>query len=231
MTPGPSLQEMIASVSADAASDDPRDQLAAASRTVAELEEVADAVLAHFVDQCRRSGRSWSEISAALGVSKQAAHKRFSLADAALERWTPRARTALRAAASEARNLGHGYVGTEHLLLGLFEPAGGIAARILDELGFTYATVEEQILLVTPRGSSTVAEPPFTPRAAESIERSVAEAVSLGHNYIGTEHLLLALFADPDGFAAKILDEGGASYGDVKARVVEKLSGYTKPKQ
>jgi hypothetical protein len=220
---------MIETVRADATSADPLDQLAAASSTVAELEAVADAVLSHFVDQCRRSGRSWSEISAALGVSKQAAHKRFSLADAALERWTPRARTALRAAASAARNLGHGYVGTEHLLLGLFEPAGGIAARILDELGFTHSTVEEQLLRVTPRGSSTVADPPFTPRAAASIERSVAEAVSLGHNYIGTEHLLLALFGDPDGFAAKILGEGGARDDDVRDRVVQKLSGFTKP--
>jgi hypothetical protein len=221
---------MIETVRADSPSAESLDQLAAASRTVAELEAVGDAVLSHFVDQCRRSGRSWSEISAALGVSKQAAHKRFSLADSALERWTPRARTALRAAGEAARNLGHGHVGTEHLLLGLFEPAGGIAARILDELGFTRTTVEEQLLLVTPRGSSTVADPPFTPRAAASIEQSVVEAVSLGHNYIGTEHLLLALFADPDGFAAKMLGEGGARYDDVKDRVAQMLPGYTGPK-
>ncbi len=227
MTPGPNLQDIIDTVKADAASADPLDQLATASTTVAELEAVGDSVLSHFVDQCRRSGRSWSEISAALGVSKQAAHKRFSLADASMERWTQRARTALRAAASAAHDLGHGYVGTEHLLLGLFEPAGGIAARILDELGFARAAVEAQIVLVTPRGSSTVAEPPFTPRATASIERSVAEAVSLGHNYIGTEHLLLALFGDPDAFAAKILGEGGARYDDVKRRVLAKLASLT----
>jgi hypothetical protein len=227
MTPAPSLQEIIDTVRADAVNGDPLEQLTVAATTVAELESVGDAVLSHFVDQCRRSGRSWSEISTALGVTKQAAHKRFSLADATLERWTQRARSALRAAAGEARNLGHGSVGTEHLLLGLFEPAGGIAARILDELGFTHATVEEQVLRVTPRGSATIAEPPFTPRAAASLERCVGEAVGLGHNYIGTEHLLLALFGDPDGFAAKILGEGGAAYDDVKNRVREKLASLT----
>src|SRR5471032_979280 len=116
MTPAPGLQDLIETVRADASSGDPLEQLAVASTTVAELEAVGDAVLSHFVDQCRRNGRSWSEISAALGVSKQAAHKRFSLATASLERWTPRAQSALRAAAGEARQLGHGYVGTEHLL-------------------------------------------------------------------------------------------------------------------
>src|SRR6476660_6875883 len=123
MSPGPSLEQMIATVRADAASADARDQLAAASRAVAELEAVADAVLSHFVDQCRRSGRSWSEISAALGVSKQAAHKRFSLDtdDPALKRFTPRARSVLRAASEAARLLGAAAIGTEHLLLGLFE--------------------------------------------------------------------------------------------------------------
>src|SRR5882724_13373384 len=104
MTPAPNLQERIDTVHADAASAAALDQLTAASHTVADLEAVADAVLGHFVDQCRRSGHSWSEISGALGVSKQAAHKRFSfagferLASPSFERFTERARAALRAA-------------------------------------------------------------------------------------------------------------------------------------
>jgi hypothetical protein len=230
MTPGPSLEEMLATVRADAGSDDARDQLAAASRAVAELEAVADAVLAHFVDQCRRSGRSWSEISAALGVSKQAAHKRFSLVTPTLERFTPRAKSALRAAAEAARALGHGYVGTEHLLLGLFEPAGGIAARVLAETGITRAQVEAHIPVSTTRAISGDADLPYTPRAVASLERVVTEALRLGHNYIGTEHLLLALFGDADDLAAKILTQLGAGYDDYRNRIIEKLSGYTKPK-
>src|SRR5882672_11123453 len=143
MTPGPSLQALIAAVRADAAADDDLEQLAMASRTVAELEEVADATLGHFVDQCRHNGRSWSEISKALGVTKQAAHKRF--AAPTLERFTPRARAAVRAAADDARSLGQGFIGTEHLLLGLLAPAEGVAAQVLDEAGITRAIVEPQI--------------------------------------------------------------------------------------
>jgi len=188
----------------------------------------ANALLSHFADQCRRGGRSWSEISAALGVSKQAAHKRFSLATASLERWTPRARTALRAAAEAARGLSQGHVGTEHVLLGLFEAAGGIAARILDEPGFTRAQVKEQIVLATPPASppssSAVPDPPFTTRA-ESIDRAASEALSLGHNYVGTEHVLLALFGEPAGLAAKILADGRATRDDIRKRVLQKLSG------
>jgi len=228
MTPGPTVEELIATVTADAESDDPRDQLAAASRAVAELEAVADAVLEHFVSQCRNRGRSWSEISGSLGVSKQAAHKRFS-ALPLLNRFTPRARTVLRAAAEAALALGHPYIGTEHVLLGLFEPAQGLAAQVLDETGITRAGVEEQILNVTPRGSSTNADPPFTPRAAAAIERAVTEALTLGHNYVGTEHILLGLFADPEGLAAKVLAELGAQRDDYANRLIKKLTGYTKP--
>src|SRR5882724_2278502 len=86
MTPAPTLQELIQTVERDAASSDVLDLLATASSTVAQLEEVGDAVLGHFVDRCRRQGHSWTEISGALGVSKQAAHKRFSFPAPTLER-------------------------------------------------------------------------------------------------------------------------------------------------
>jgi hypothetical protein len=233
MTPGPSVQEMIATVRADATSDSTLDQLAAASITVAELEEVADALLAYFVDQCRRSGCSWSEISRALGVTKQAAHKRFSFSTTTLERFTPRARSALRAAAEDARSLGQSYIGTEHILLGLFEPAGGIAARLLGEAGITRARVEELIVIVPPRTSSAGggSEPPLTPRAGQSIERAVTEALGLGHNYVGTEHLLLALCGDPESLATKILTDLGADRDRFRDRVIEVLSGYTRPQR
>jgi hypothetical protein len=226
MTPGPSLQALIAGVLADAAADNDLEQLATASRTVADLVEVADATLGHFVDQCRRNGRSWSEISGALGVTKQAAHKRF--ATPTLERFTPRARTAVRAAADEARSLGHGSIGTEHLLMGLCAPAEGVAAQVLNDAGITRAVVEPRILDVAPRGSLLAGtEPPFTPRAAACIERATAVARRFGHNYVGTEHLLLALFGDSDSLAASILTDLAATYENFRDRVVEKL---TRPK-
>ena len=229
MTPGPSLQDLIAAVRADTTGEDPLDQLATASTTVAELEATADAVMAHFVDQCRRSGRSWSEISRALGVSKQATHKRFSPVAPSLDRFTPRAVTAVRASTEAARRLGHSYVGTEHLLLGLFEPAGGIAAQILEDKRITRVKVEEQILFLAPGASVGGADPLFTPRAAECLGRTISEATQLGHNYVGTEHLLLALFGDSEGLAAKILTDMGATRDDVRARVIKKLSGFALP--
>src|SRR3984885_5528415 len=121
MPPGPTLQELIDGVRADAPAGDPLLQLAQASRTATDLEQTSDALLGHFVDQCRRSGPSWSDISGALGVSKQAAHKRFSFDVPDVERFTERARTVLARSEEEAHSLGHGFVGTEHLLLALFE--------------------------------------------------------------------------------------------------------------
>jgi Clp amino terminal domain, pathogenicity island component len=231
MNPGPTVEQLIQTVHADAASDDPLAQLSTAARTAVDLEEVADGTLAHFVEKCRRSGRSWTEISKALGVTKQAAHKRFSVATASgLERFTPRAHAALRAAAEAARSLGHNYVGTEHVLLGLYEPSGGIAARILGEAGITRAKVEEQILTVTPRSASATpdSDPPLTPRADDALERARTEALALGHNYVGTEHLLLALFGDPESLATETLVHLGGDRAKFKERAVEMLSGYNK---
>src|ERR1700691_6721167 len=114
MTPAPTLEELIDGVRADSSADDVLAQLSQASKTVSDLEQVGDALLGHFVDQCRRSGHSWSEISGSLGVSKQAAHKRFTFDSPSFERFTERARTVLSDSEREAHRLGHGFVGTAH---------------------------------------------------------------------------------------------------------------------
>ncbi|MGH9098013.1 MAG: Clp protease N-terminal domain-containing protein, partial [Acidimicrobiales bacterium] len=116
MTPSPTLQALIDGVKADAPGDEALIELSQASRTVSDLEQVGDALLGHFVDQCRRSRHSWSEISGALGVSKQAAHKRFTFDVPTFERFTERARSVLSQSETEAHRLGHGFVGTEHIL-------------------------------------------------------------------------------------------------------------------
>ena len=223
MTPGPTLQQLIETVAADAAGGDDLAQLAAAARTAADLEEVADGTLTHFVDQCRRNGRSWSEISKALGVTKQAVHKRFSAPT--FERFTVRARGALKGAAGSATRLRHNYVGTEHVLLGLFAEPEGIAAKVLVERGLTGDDVEAAILALTPRGDTEVGAPPFTPRAAACLEKALDEALQLGHNYIGTEHILLGLFRDEEGFAARIMHDAGIRHDAVRELVVEMLTG------
>jgi hypothetical protein len=226
MTPAPDLQELIDVVRADAAGCDALDQLAQASRTVAGLEEAGDALLGHFVDQCRRSGRSWSEISAALGVSKQAAHKRFSAGAPTFERFTERARAVLSGAADQARSLGSGHIGPEHLLLALFEPASALAAQVLAEAGVTRSACEEQVLGHAKTGARPDAGPPgFNSQAVEVLRGAVEEALRLGHDYVGTEHLLLALFRNPDDIAAKVLTSLSVRHDDIRRRLIEKLAG------
>ncbi len=222
MTPGPTLQELIDGVRADTTSEDALVQLSQASKTVADLEQTSDALLGHFVDQCRRSGRSWSEISGALGVSKQAAHKRFSLDVPNFERFTDRARNVLAQSEEEARRLGHGFVGTEHLLLALFDSPDGLAAQLLGETGITRSMVETRIVaLIEPGTDAEERRLPFTPRAKAVVRSAVHEALQLGHNYIGTEHLLLGLFTDGDAVAAKVLVELGANVDGTRARILK----------
>jgi hypothetical protein len=225
MAPAPTLQELIETVERDATSSEVLDMLAAVSSTVAQLEEVADAVLGHFVDRCRRHGHSWTEISSALGVSKQAAHKRFSFTAPTLERFTERARRAVDAAAQAARALGHNFVGTEHLLLGLFDQPEGLAARALAEAGVGPAAVESKVLEVVPRGRQPLLENPlYTPRASLALQAALDEALRLGHNYIGTEHILLGLLKDRDGLAARALNDLGLNAESIRARLVDMVN-------
>ena len=128
MTPPPSLQDLIDTVRHDTSGDSALDELTTAATTVAQIEDTSDALLGHFVDRCRREGRSWSEISAALGVTKQAVHKRFaasvadqiiaSIPSPTMERFTARARVVIASAALAARDAGRAKAGSEHILVG-----------------------------------------------------------------------------------------------------------------
>jgi Clp amino terminal domain, pathogenicity island component len=224
MAPTPSLQELIEVVQADAPGEDPLLQLSCASKTVTELEQTGDALLGHFVDQCRRSGRSWSEISGALGVSKQAAHKRFTFDVPIFERFTDRARAVLEQSEVEAHRLGHAFVGTEHLLLALFESFDGVAAQVLGEVGITKSATETQVLNLVKRGSeSNEGKLAFTPRAKATLRSAVVEALQLGHNYVGTEHLLLGVLKDENSVAAVVLARLGITYDIIRARITATL--------
>jgi hypothetical protein len=232
MNPAPNLQELIDVVRADAPGADALSQLAQASRTVAELEEAGDALLGHFVDQCRRSGRSWSEISSALGVSKQAAHKRFSPSAPTFERFTQRARAVLDGSAEQAQTLGHEHIGPEHLLLGLFEPRAALAAQILADAGISRAACAEQVLARMPPDGGHHQDPPgFSQAGIDVLRFATEEALRLGHNYIGTEHLLLALYRNPDDVAARALITLGLTEDQARTSLTEKLAGWTNPAQ
>jgi ATP-dependent Clp protease ATP-binding subunit ClpA len=296
MTPPPSLQDLIDTVQRDSASEDPLDLLATAASTVARLEDTGDALLGHFVDRCRRDGRSWSQISTALGVSKQAVHKRFSgaLADQIIaarpptfERFTARARGVLLAASRAAESLGRDSVGSEHLLLGLFSEQGGLAARALTDMRVSQEAVAAAVLAASaadgdgqpadrpvtpgatpgdapgdtpggpdgtgsgPAGSANPATPGagqdsavrdtvaggadalgrlrFGDQAKGALRGALTVALELGHNYIGTEHILLGLYRVPDGTAARILGGLGATDSEATTRVSELLRGYARP--
>ncbi len=219
------LDQLIAAVRATAP-DEPLAQLEAASRLRDEVAELTDAVLGHFVDQARRAGCSWSQIGDALGVSKQAAQQKHTARSVPLDRLTDRTRLAIERAGEEARRLEHTYVGTEHLLLGLLAVPECLAAKVLVEAGITTSTVETHVLaLVGPGpGTTEAAVPlPHTPRAARCLIGMLEVALGMGHNYIGTEHLLLSLYREPEGIAARFLDANGLPEAQARLRIVQLL--------
>src|SRR5579871_4689190 len=144
------------------------------------------------------------------------------------ERFTDRARRVVVLAQEEARMLNHNYIGTEHILLGLIHEGEGVAAKALESLGISLEAVREKVEeTIGPAGSSTTGLPPFTPRAKKVLELSLREALQLGHNYIGTEHMLLGLVREGEGVAAQVLVSLGADLSRVRQQVIQLLSGYS----
>ncbi|MEO7836374.1 MAG: Clp protease N-terminal domain-containing protein, partial [Acidimicrobiales bacterium] len=148
------------------------------------------------------------------------------------ERFTDRARRVLVLAQEEARLLNHNFIGTEHILLGLIHEGEGVAAKALEALGISLEAVREKVEeTIGPAGSSTTGSPPFTPRAKKVLELSLREALQLGHNYIGTEHMLLGLVREGEGVAAQVLQSLGADLSRVRQQVITLLSGYSGGKE
>ena len=144
------------------------------------------------------------------------------------ERFTDRARRVVVLAQEEARLLNHNYIGTEHILLGLIHEGEGVAAKALESLGISLEAVRSQVEeIIGQGGSSPSGHIPFTPRAKKVLELSLREALQLGHNYIGTEHILLGLIREGEGVAAQVLVKLGADLSRVRQQVIQLLSGYS----
>jgi ATP-dependent Clp protease ATP-binding subunit ClpC len=143
------------------------------------------------------------------------------------ERFTDRARRVVVLAQEEARMLNHNYIGTEHILLGLIHEGEGVAAKALESLGISLEGVRQQVEEIIGQGQSAPSgHIPFTPRAKKVLELSLREALQLGHNYIGTEHILLGLIREGEGVAAQVLVKLGADLNRVRQQVIQLLSGY-----
>ncbi len=189
---------------------DALDQLADAVLTAEALGDLADHLIGHFVDQARRSGASWTDIGKSMGVTKQAAQKRFVPKMTNLDatnldpaqgfaRFTPRARNAVVAAQNAAHGAGNAEITQDHLLLGLLTDPAALATPLLRAQQISPDAVRAAITL-PPRVAELPALIPFDAGARKALELTFREALRLGHNYIGTEHVLLALMeAEEDG--------------------------------
>jgi Clp amino terminal domain, pathogenicity island component len=236
MSPAPSFQELIHLVETETEDSSPLGRLRAASGLAGQLAEVGDAALGYFVDQARHAGHSWSQIGDALGVSKQAAQQRHtvrqasSLEEPGFERFTPRARNALGDAELVAREWGHDYVGTEHLLLSLYRDPHGLAALVLVESGLGEDQATEAIAQRVERGGGARAgKLPFTRKATAVVDAARSAAVDLGHGHVGTEHLLIGLDR-VDGVAREVLERAGLTPEQVSQQVIAKLAPYEQRK-
>jgi ATP-dependent Clp protease ATP-binding subunit ClpA len=216
---------------------EPLDQLTDAVLAAETLGEVADHLIGHFVDQARKSGASWTEIGKCMGVTKQAAQKRFvpkvptakeaSALDpnAGFGQFTPRARNVVVVAQNKANEAGNNEIGPDHLLLGLFADPDGLAPKLLAGQGINADKVTKAVTL-PPRVDDVPVLIPFSARAKNALELTFRQALRLGHNYVGTEHLLLALYEAEDDDAT--LHRLGVDRDRFEHELVDALSSYTK---
>jgi hypothetical protein len=216
---------------------EPLEQLTDAVLAAETLGEVADHLIGHFVDQARKSGASWTEIGKCMGVTKQAAQKRFvpkaPSADAAsaldpdagFGRFTPRARNVVVVAQNKANEAGNNEIGPDHLLLALFTDPDGLAAKLLAGQGVDADAVNKAVTL-PPRVNDVPVLIPFNGQAKKVLELTFRQALRLGHNYIGTEHILLALYEaeDDDGTLHRL----GVNKDRFERELVAALESYTK---
>jgi hypothetical protein len=222
------LKSLIGNI--EAGTDDPIARVEAAAAVKQQIEAVGDELLDHFVAAAREQGCSWTQLGEALGVTRQAAQQRQGgllgrlvdgLKSRKFQRFTERARTAVIEAQAIARRRNHAIIGTEHVLAALASDAESVAARALAHFGVSRADIEawldEPETTVTPiRGHI-----PFTANCKKALELALREAIALGHNYIGTEHLLLGLRRTTDGRAAELLAGRGVELEPLRTVVVE----------
>lgn len=229
------LDDLIEAIKSRHPDGDPLGELSDAVTLGEHLGEVADHLIGHFVDRARHAGASWTDIGRSMGVSKQAAQKRFvpkesTLADelSTYTRYTSRARVTVVKSQEEARRLGHGHIEPGHLVLGLLHEPEALAAKAMVALGAPLAEVRQAAeSALGPGGDTAPATTPFSAQAKKVLELTLREALRLGHNYVGTEHLLLALLSLEEDPAAQALTGLGLTKEATEEQVKRMLAEIT----
>jgi hypothetical protein len=237
------LNELIDRTRAEADSSEPLDLLSSAAGRQQELSELGDQLLDHFVQEARSSGYSWSAIGGALGVTKQAAQQRHTgekgfvgkivgalsgKVSGMFARFSQSARSAVVQAQEEARHLHHEQIGPQHVLIGVATQRESIGARALAEAGVDAAGLRAAVEDIDGRGKNWVAgHIRFSPQAKKLLELSLRQSIHLGHNYIGTEHIVLGVITDGTGPAVQVLKHCGVDLEALRAGVLRLLDQQT----
>ncbi|TDE42838.1 ATP-dependent Clp protease ATP-binding subunit [Nonomuraea mesophila] len=216
------LDDLISSIKKRHPDADPLGELSDAVALGEHIGEVADHLIGHFVDQARRSGASWTDIGRGMGVTKQAAQKRFVPKDGgqdlpadmrAYARFTDRARSVVVKAQEEAREGGHDHIEPGHLVLGLLREPEALAAATMVALGASPGSVKDAVTaaLGPGEGSPRQMVTPFSAQGRKALDLTLREGLRLGHDYVGTEHILLGILSLEDGPVVRALADLGVT--------------------
>jgi hypothetical protein len=235
------LNELIAHVRKQHPSGDALQHLGDAVDVSQRLGETADHLIGHFVDAARAAGASWTEIGANMGVTKQAAQKRFVPKDSEdpdfpdrgpLNRFTPRARNVIKNAKSATAMLGHSHVTNETMLLGLITEPEGLAAQALLAAGEQLDLLRDAILAANQKSRRrAMSDVRFSGESKKTLELALRTALSMNHNYIGTEHLLLGILKQPKDPATRLLAERNVTLESAESWLIAELDRILKARQ
>ena len=219
------LDELITEVRTGRPEGTPLDHLTVAASMAARLDQLADHLVGHFVDQARRSGASWTAIGQSMGVSKQAVQKRFVGAEPSMDRFTNRAKVVVLKAQNAARERGEQHVTTLHLVLGMLAEWEGLAGQAIEAGGVPRDAVVAAVSEALPEaGRPARRHAPFSTGLTKVLELSDRESLRLGHDYVGTEHVLLALLETSDEPGSHVLTGLGVAKPDVEAWTLQALA-------
>lgn len=221
------LDELITQVKQNRPDGTALDHLSEASIVAEHLGELADHLVGHFVDQARRGGASWTMIGQSMGVTKQAAQKRFVAGDTSLDRFTDRAKIVILKTQNEARNRGDAEVTSLHLIIGLLAEWNGVAGVAIEAAGVSKEAVAAAVdAALPPATQPTTAHVPFSAGLKKVHELIVRESLRLGHSYVGTEHILLGLLEATEEPGARLLADLGVTKAGAEAATVEAIEEF-----